>query len=1029
MKRFLLWMNIILSSFLPFLSLSAQTVYPVSTAADLFTLAAQSQTDNFAGKTIRLMADIDLGGAAAVPAKWTPIGNASFPFAGELDGNNHVIRNLYIMGTYGSAGLMAETAPTAVVHNLALAQGLIMTDGTDDIGALVGINRGTIHHCFSMLQIIAHNGNRIGGLVGTNYGIIQYAYNTGIITDANNNVGGLVGLNKSGATVSQCYNTGYCKGSGNVGALFGTNEAGATLINVRFDQQNTRMHATGLGDNDTTLNNNDHAVTETSDFLTYFTSDSEWDLSFGGYYPQLACFAACTTSILSTYGIQLSTALPIERADGVGAPKTDNSPRKSFALCSVSGTNVTWASENTGLISVGNAAATVSRPCTSQEVILTVALGLDTKQIYTQVKGYDAFNAGKLDGNASVCWEQKNVKLRSLNKGDEPSGGLDNEQKAPTDYQYWIIRYWVTLAPDSTEVYTPMDSTYLGYKDYQSWAMPTDIPGHYAFERRVHDYQCHTDWLQSDGLFHLIVREPFDPGKLYQKVDTIYGLPADTTIFSEQDATGGSGKVTYLWHMTQVKVNYLTGERDTVKRNETVRQGYDEVKTASCPFHFTEAGEYTFERASKESACTGSYVPTDNMHTIIVFDQLNPGSIVADSMVLCTPLLTDTIFEQDSVSGGNGLYTFRWICNGVVISGTDTTIFCLDSFPMTYDHTYVFRRQVRDETGLTDWTTSAGEVIVRVHDACYAACLEGDSGHVTRYVTLCEVDMPYTGIYTFADGSTQNYLFAAEGDSAVFNDVNGNGCPLEVTLRCRVTRVPIVELQPVVSVCQSQTSFRLEYAMQEGYADRYDLNFSQNALAAGFEPQTDARVPIGYAPIEIVLNDAPAGSYLLYIRFYSATAGTSDCKGFWDTIPFSVNLDGFVHRKWDDVVFVDNSDKNCEPDCEHDLRFTAWQWYKDDIPLPDATGQYYYEQGGLNGSYHVVMRADDGTIYRSCDYDFRPHILPKRSVKDIMPDDVVETTVYTLSGMPCLGMPLPGMYIVRYKMKDDRIITLKHFVP
>lgn len=71
--------------------------YTVRTAEELAWIASASRTDDFAGKTVRLAADLDLGGSSATPPSWEPIGSAARPFQGELDGANHVIYNLYIL--------------------------------------------------------------------------------------------------------------------------------------------------------------------------------------------------------------------------------------------------------------------------------------------------------------------------------------------------------------------------------------------------------------------------------------------------------------------------------------------------------------------------------------------------------------------------------------------------------------------------------------------------------------------------------------------------------------------------------------------------------------------------------------------------------------------------------------------------------------------------------------------------------------------------------------------------------------------
>lgn len=1045
MNRFSFRMHVILPFLLPFLTLSAQspwtgttavpplsgTTYSVSTAEQLAWVAEQSQSSDMAGLTVELTADIDLGGAAAVPPKWLPIGCADYPFAGEFNGNSHVIRNLYIMGTYTSAGLFAETAPTASIHHLALAQGLIMTDGTNDVGSLVGIHRGEIHHCFNMVQIIAHNGDRVGGLIGTNYGTIRYSYNTGIITDANDKVGGLVGLNKASSVIENCFNTAYCKGSDHAGSLFGQNEAGCTLTNVKYDQQLCRMHATGYGDTDVTVTTTDHAVPKTSQMVHLFALDSEWDTTAVESYPQLSCFMGLTASLLSTYAIRLDAGgLPTERADGVGAPKSGNQPRSSFTLGARPSVAATWVSDNPGVIRISSpTSATVSRPCTAQEVILTVSLGADVKKIYTQVKGYDSFNAGRLDGDIYVCYGEENVTLRRQNKGSEPTGGLDNEQtKAATAYTYKVFRYRLTLDEDSTEVRTLLDSVVMSYDTYQKWAMPTSEAGHYVFIRMVHDAQCHTEFLLSDGEFHLHVRELFHPGQLYAKADTIYGTPVDTVIRYELPATGGGGKYEYLWWRSRFIVDPVTRQRDTLEYNQTVRQGRDDVTTPTLPVTLTAPGEYVFTRLVRETTCTSGRVASVNTHTIVVYDSLRAGTIDSAYIELCEPLLSDTIRQLDSVAGGNGVYAYRWLCNDTVIAGADSIYLPLDSFPFTYGETYVFRREVIDSSGFTsEWLTSEGAYTVTIRDICDASCLVGDSGRITREVRVCMVDLPYHGVYTLADGTVQNYIFTDDGQSVTFTDTNEHGCALEVTLICRVTRVPVVEVEPIVSICQSDASFTIRYKVKEGKPDRYDLSFSENALREGFTNRLDRKMPTGNT-IEITLPTTAVGQYSLYIQFYSSTAGSGDCKGFIDTIPFSLDLDGFVHRKWEDVVFVDNSDSNCQPDCDHDMSFTAWQWYKNDEPIGGATNQYYRETGGLNGVYYVVMTSSEGVTYRSCRYEWHYVTALEEVTADIPMDKVVETTIFTPSGNRVSEAAAPGIYLFRYRMLDNRIITRKQIV-
>ena len=852
--------------------------YSVTTAEELAWVAEQSRTNDFAGYTVRLEADLDLGGMQELPPSWEPIGTAEHPFRGELDGNNHVIYNLYILNSFPTAaGLIAETGNEAVIHNLGLAQGQIMTDMTSNVGSLAGIHRGRIHHCFNMAQIIAHNGDNVGGLVGTNYGTIEYSYNCGIITDANNHVGGLVGANKSTAALRECYNSGYCKGSDHAGALFGSNEAPAASISaVYFDQQVTRTYATGYGTADE-LDNNRYAIEKTATFLSAsspLAGQTAWSIMRGSEYryPRLTCFADHEAALASSSAILLDAHnLPVERAEGVGAPMEGNRPRKTFSLLG-SGISV-WLSPSEDVIRITGNSAEVVRPCGNQEVILTVTEDATTKQIYTIVKGYEKFDAGRMKGGYTACWREEEALLRYANReGKAPLGGKDDEQDGNYSYSYMLIRDTVVMNEQHEPVsHVPMDTFYLNHSAYESWVMPTGIPGTYAFRRYVHDYQCTTEWTESPGRAYLTVLDAFDAGSLYEKADTVRGVPRTLVIESEQDATGGSGEYSYLW-----KVEYSiwdsTAQAWKPQPLQTKNPLYVDGELADssvCVFPCEVAGRYTFTRRVSDALCCTTPVPSRNEHVVIV-----------------------------------------------------------NNLP--------------------------------------EACRDTD----LLFVPVCQAALPYSDIYHCHDGRIVSYTFTADGEQILVHDTTRQGCALEITLECQVVAMPKVEVQPVVAVCETDTMLRIEYAISEGEPNRYDLYFMDEARRAGFTDMVGAILPDSDA-IELPLPAGlPVGTYTFIIVFYTATGGTSDCKDRYQTYSFSVNLAGFVHSKWDDVLFVDNNAGNCRPDCEHDMKFTAWQWYRNGEMIPEATEQSYYDPGGLNGNYQVQMTADDGTVYRSCTESF-----------------------------------------------------------
>lgn len=197
--------------------------------------------------------DIDLAGihwfAPVVPA-----------FGGRFEGNGHKLINLRMSG-HGPIGLFGILEESGQVRNLVLEGSLISEDDTlcvdDYAGSLVGINRGTVADCSSVMGVVS--GDRTGGvgaLIGMNcdYGSVSRCYsngkaqgnfgcvggiagyNSGIVwnctssADANGLtcVGGLVGSNSNGSVVCS-WSRGETSGSYSVGGLVGLNVEGRIL--------------------------------------------------------------------------------------------------------------------------------------------------------------------------------------------------------------------------------------------------------------------------------------------------------------------------------------------------------------------------------------------------------------------------------------------------------------------------------------------------------------------------------------------------------------------------------------------------------------------------------------------------------------------------------------------------------------------------------------------------------------------------------------------------------------------------------
>ena len=162
------------------------TNFSISTAAELAGLAqivngTAGAQDSFAGKTITLMNDIDLGHMS-----WTPIGTSGTPFQGTFDGNSHSIKRLSITVTSNDQGLLGYMKD-ADICNVTLSDVLI--SGDTNIGGIAGVAvSSTIKNC----------------TVNSNAPIESYGY--GI--RGSESVGGIVGCSQD-SHIQSCTNNAY----------------------------------------------------------------------------------------------------------------------------------------------------------------------------------------------------------------------------------------------------------------------------------------------------------------------------------------------------------------------------------------------------------------------------------------------------------------------------------------------------------------------------------------------------------------------------------------------------------------------------------------------------------------------------------------------------------------------------------------------------------------------------------------------------------------------------------------------------
>lgn len=183
--------------------------------------------DNFSGKTINILADIDMDESI-----WVPIGTDAHPFKGTLKGNGHLIENMHsslvqdYMGMLGYAegatvqdvmaavnfdansanmGAVAGVMKTTTISNVEAAGTITGGSNTVNMGGIVGdVQSGTIHSSFAVCDLTGTTETVMGGLVGTNGGNLYNSFANTTMTGVTQ-MGGLVGENKANCHVENCY--------------------------------------------------------------------------------------------------------------------------------------------------------------------------------------------------------------------------------------------------------------------------------------------------------------------------------------------------------------------------------------------------------------------------------------------------------------------------------------------------------------------------------------------------------------------------------------------------------------------------------------------------------------------------------------------------------------------------------------------------------------------------------------------------------------------------------------------------------
>ncbi|MBR4308231.1 MAG: hypothetical protein IKT58_01415 [Oscillospiraceae bacterium] len=222
---------------------NAEGIYEIHNVDQLCLLSEMvNGGTTFSGKTVKLMADIDMKGRSFIPIGGCGTGTN---FKGTFDGNNHVVKNLLIFKR-GSEGVgFFGSCNGATIKNFGIESGTVF--GGPKTGALTGYgNSVTISKCFNRANVIStggYNGGLVGQMGGTSS--VTSSYNNASVKSAEGIAGGIVGYMASNttATISGCYHVGDLTDSAGKIGLIGFYNTGSTNPVTKVTVKNCRSTA------------------------------------------------------------------------------------------------------------------------------------------------------------------------------------------------------------------------------------------------------------------------------------------------------------------------------------------------------------------------------------------------------------------------------------------------------------------------------------------------------------------------------------------------------------------------------------------------------------------------------------------------------------------------------------------------------------------------------------------------------------------------------------------------------------------
>jgi PKD repeat protein len=492
---------------------------------------------------------------------------------------------------------------------------------------------------------------------------------------------------------------------------------------------------------------------------------------------------------------------------------------------------------------------------------------------------------------------------------------------------------------------------------------------------------------------------------------------------------------------------------------------FTDMSTMTTPNHHIDAWKWYFGDGDSAMTRNATHTYTQaGTYTVTLLVTEMPGgtqsSMPKTVKVLDLPVITDMAYIPPVCEGeylqlqmpviewnGNNPVEGTWILGGYIFNPFTRTMTAADNGKL-------LQYSVVTPCGIS---TSAG-VPVTVNTVAALT--------VDPIVNVCENDATAQLGCTLG-GSQQggilyNITFDANALSAGFTNIIGDTLttntitiPLPASLSSGIYSGTLTVV--MTNGCVNTTAYQFHIQVNEGVRIIKQPESVRLCQDAGFTLSvmaTGKNLTYQWYRNDEPIQGAIASTYMVSMSDSTVDYGTYyvEVTGLCGTVTSNVaevGDGGFtLMLKWTDVIFISNQNNY----------FVGYQWYKDGKPIgKDGNYQSYVEQGGLNGTYYVVVTYADGTKEASCPYTVMKSKMrsvlvypnPTHSYSEVTIDmrgyplDVVDNSkfeIFDAQGRYVIGKTLreqvekiqldvaKGTYMYRITTTEDEVIVGKILV-